>query len=482
MALPMTRQDKHPKTGAYWVRKAVPVSLRPVIGKRELVADVGDQGPSEACRRRGARLGQPWQSLSSIQERTVSTFLSTIPMSELTEAHLERLITDGAAESRELEFKRDPYGDSKDAKREFLKDLTALANTFGGHLIIGVAEHSGLASEIIAITDRGFDEEKLRLENLLRDAVEPRLTGVQIQEISIRSGGVALAVRVPKSWNAPHRVLIGDNRFYGRSSAGAFSMDVEQLRAIFLGASDAESRVRQFRDRRLSAISCGDTPVRLQPPNFGTDPNNIGAQIRKATALRPASSHGLLVLHVVPLSPIPQAFDMMRARGLVEEFAPFRENGWYQNRANLDGLLIVAGNEQDQNVSAYAQVFRTGQIETVRPMQYRPDFVSPREVRVGLVDAVPRYLKGLGALGYDPPFVVMASLLDMKGISLVSQHGGHLFPADREDLVIDPIIIDANNLASSVETYLLPIFDAFWNAFGVLQAPAFDSSAWNPPY
>jgi hypothetical protein len=48
--------------------------------------------------------------------------------------------------------------------------------------------------------------------------------------------------------------------------------------------------------------------------------------------------------------------------------------------------------------------------------------------------------------------------------------------------VIDPIIIDANNLASSVETYLLPIFDAFWNAFGVLQAPAFDSSAWNPPY
>jgi integrase len=44
----MTRPYQHPKTGTYWVRKAVPKELRPVIGKRELIRTLGTKNPDEA--------------------------------------------------------------------------------------------------------------------------------------------------------------------------------------------------------------------------------------------------------------------------------------------------------------------------------------------------------------------------------------------------------------------------------------------------
>ncbi len=76
----------------------------------------------------------------------MTTFLSAISIAELSEAHIVRLIADSVAESRDLDYNRSPYGDDREAKREFLKDVTALANTFNGHLIIGMAEVDGIAS------------------------------------------------------------------------------------------------------------------------------------------------------------------------------------------------------------------------------------------------------------------------------------------------------------------------------------------------
>ena len=45
MSLAMIRPFKHPQTGVYWVRKAVPVALRAVVGKRELVRSLGTKDP-----------------------------------------------------------------------------------------------------------------------------------------------------------------------------------------------------------------------------------------------------------------------------------------------------------------------------------------------------------------------------------------------------------------------------------------------------
>jgi integrase len=53
MALTMIRPYRHPKTGVYWLRKAVPAPLRAAVGKRELTRSLGTKDPREAKSKAG---------------------------------------------------------------------------------------------------------------------------------------------------------------------------------------------------------------------------------------------------------------------------------------------------------------------------------------------------------------------------------------------------------------------------------------------
>ena len=54
----MTRPTKHPKTGIYRVRKAVPESLRPFVGRREVTVNLRTREPREAAAKAPAALIQ----------------------------------------------------------------------------------------------------------------------------------------------------------------------------------------------------------------------------------------------------------------------------------------------------------------------------------------------------------------------------------------------------------------------------------------
>jgi predicted HTH transcriptional regulator len=53
---------------------------------------------------------------------------------------LEQLVADRVPEGRELEYKRELPGNADEDKREFLYDVTSLANASGGFLIYGIEE------------------------------------------------------------------------------------------------------------------------------------------------------------------------------------------------------------------------------------------------------------------------------------------------------------------------------------------------------
>ena len=56
MALAMARPWKHPKTGVYWLRKAVPKELRVLVGKLEEKRTLGTKEPTAAKRLHAAAL------------------------------------------------------------------------------------------------------------------------------------------------------------------------------------------------------------------------------------------------------------------------------------------------------------------------------------------------------------------------------------------------------------------------------------------
>jgi integrase len=85
MALPMARPWKHPKTGIYWLRKRVPDTLRPIVGKLEEKQSLKTRDPAEAKKlfaQALAALEAKWANLrappQSITEKQAHEFVAPV--------------------------------------------------------------------------------------------------------------------------------------------------------------------------------------------------------------------------------------------------------------------------------------------------------------------------------------------------------------------------------------------------------------------
>lgn len=82
-------------------------------------------------------------------------------ISTITEADLQRLVDEGRRQDIQLEFKQALPGNSNDARKEFLKDVTTMANSSGGDIIYGIREErsnpdeAGKAAELVGVGAAG---------------------------------------------------------------------------------------------------------------------------------------------------------------------------------------------------------------------------------------------------------------------------------------------------------------------------------------
>jgi hypothetical protein len=250
-----------------------------------------------------------------------------------------------AAESRTLEFKSEMPDDAK-----LIQGISAFANATGGDFVIGVtASADGVAASVVGVVMANVDAEKLRIEQILRSGLEPRLPRIDFQPIPCpQAGRHVLVIRTARSWVGPHRV-VKDNKFYGRNSAGKYPLDIGELRSAFLLGERAAERIRAFQADRLAKILGGATPVPLGP--------------------------GAVVLHVVP-SPAPFSFSGRDFAVALQSGTHFPlplqgPGGGNSYRYNLDGVVNAA--PVREGVYRYAQMFRSGAIEGALPMSLRDD-------------------------------------------------------------------------------------------------------------
>jgi predicted HTH transcriptional regulator len=89
--------------------------------------------------------------------------IDSLKIENINETDIQNLIVNSISERMNLEFKRDVFGGSDEAKREILKDISALANSMGGDLVIGIEATDGIAKSIFPITGTPADKEILRL-------------------------------------------------------------------------------------------------------------------------------------------------------------------------------------------------------------------------------------------------------------------------------------------------------------------------------
>jgi hypothetical protein len=374
--------------------------------------------------------------------------LGNFNFDDITENDLKGLVDAGVPEGFNIEYKRDCYGNSDSDKKEVLKDISSFANSFGGHLIIGIEENKGLPIIIRGLQKINPDAEVQRLENLIRDGIEPRITGIKIKTVSIASGDFVIVIRIPRSWNPPHRVRAGNvNRFYVRNSSGVHEVSVEELRALFNLSATTQDRIQAFRRERLAILSADEGPMKIE-------------------------HEGRLILHLVPLSAFGhgQSLDVKNIFDKHSYFRPISSAGMNQ-RFNLDGVINFRGGDK---CYGYTQIFRTGIIEATKSALIREQngtkFLPGLPLGRDIFEVLPGYLEGLKILDVPPPFVVMISLQELYGASLAYKQNIYDFessiPFNKSELILPEILIEDYGSAEDYQKRMRPAFDAIWNAAG----------------
>ncbi len=291
------------------------------------------------------------------------------------------------------------YGGTDAETKEFLKDVSSFANTAGGHLIIGLDETGGVPTKISPLSEDP-DKDLQRLENLARDGIEPRIAGLRMKSIQLGAGGHVILLRIPKSWNPPHRVSARNtNRIYGRNSAGAYEFSVEELRVVFTSTASALDRVRAFRAERLAKIDAGEAIAPL------------------------AQNCGRLVVHLVPSAAfgLENQIDLQRAHSAQSLLRPMQSMG-FSPQINFDGFSILS-HGSDGKCWSYTQLFRNGAIEAVKvrvvsDLQQGSLFIPSLDFDRWIFECLPKYLSAQQLLDVPPPIVLMISLQGVRGAYL----------------------------------------------------------------
>lgn len=379
-------------------------------------------------------------------------------LADASEHHLIALVETGVSENTYLDFKRDlPSRDAR-GTQDLVADVSAFANSSGGDLIYGVNEDGeGRAAEIVPQAGN-MDEETRRVQDVLMNGIEPRVPGLQVVPIPV-PGGFVLAVRVPQSWAGPHRVK-SNNAFYLRENGRKRTLDVPEIRGLFLRSDQQAQRVRDFRTERLSQILAGGAPHRLVH----------GALLIGHFAPTQAA------LGEVAVDPVPY----MRNRRL-----PVLSSTIPGARINADGALVVR-NPRPEGTHGYSQLFRNGYFETVKVLAAAPEELAPlgsiayEHEFIALVRALRAEYTHLG-IGTE--MTCMVSLLRANRAELglnrwdynLEDHQGYF---DRETLVLPDVLMPAE---LTEEQALRPVFDLMWQSAGIERSFNYDEAGnWLP--
>lgn len=196
------------------------------------------------------------------------------PISQLNEEDLQSLIDNKERESSILEYKQEISGTDHE-KKEISKDVSAMANTEGGYLVIGIKEVSSQADAIIGTPKIiGKQPAEAWIENVLIANVRPKIS-ITPKVITLASNPdrVVIVLYIPKSPKRPHMVIAeGRNAYYTRHNYQANYADEHEVRSMFLESKSLGDEMKSFLSSRNLNDSLSD--------NFGITP--LSKQLSKS--------------------------------------------------------------------------------------------------------------------------------------------------------------------------------------------------------
>lgn len=370
-------------------------------------------------------------------------------LEEINESDLQHLIDAEIIEKKILDYKSELPRNTDKSKKKFLAAVSSFANASGGDIIYGITENReiGKPETLTGIEMENIDKEILRLEQIIRDGLEPNIpsSSSDIHPIFLKNSKYALIIRLGKSWLAPHRISFKKwDRFYSRSTNGKYRLDVPELKSAFILSESIGDKIKGFREIRISNIHANELPI-----PFYRSPK--------------------IALHLIPLTSFNpgQTYDLEISLYDIQPMLSSR----FDHRYNIDGLLTYSKFQDDDRSFSYVQLFRNGIIEAVNSKilwsGIGKKVIPITEIEEALIEYIPRYMNVYNKLNIDAPIFLFATLIDVKDYSITKKQSwisSRPYPIDRDIVLIPEIIIEKKKF--DLIKGLKPLFDSMWNACG----------------
>jgi hypothetical protein len=371
------------------------------------------------------------------------------------------------SEGKSIDYKRNLPGMSDSKKMEFLADVSSFANAIGGYLVYGIVEKEGIPVDICGLENINVDEVKQWFENIIRDGIKPRITGILIKEVQLKeSGKYVIVIKIPKSWALPHMITYKNHsKFYARNSSGKYQLDVQEIRNLFILSETIVEKIKNFRIERISKIVSGDTPVII-------------------------SDGPKLVLHILPIISfeISSNYDISSIELEIRNIITISGSSTF-HRYNIDGFVNIWQNHDLPFAFSYTQFFRNGIIEAVDSLLFgrntSENYIPSVAIETRLIEILERCITTIKRINIEPPLIVMLSLLNVYDLEFKASRYSlryedkRPFSIDRNELIIPEILIDDYDI--DIAKKMKPIFDAIWNSAGFPRSMNYDKNGnWNP--
>lgn len=373
---------------------------------------------------------------------------------------IKRLVANKVQEHRGLDYKRDFKISQDKDKKEFLYDISSMANTEGGIFVFGIEEskdekeqNTGTPEVVFGIEVENSDKLTQQIEDVIKWNTDPCITRVLIKFVLVEDKTV-LVIGIQKAFSLPIMVTFNESyKFYRRRNTGKYCVDVHELKEMFLQNQILKESAEKYRRERVMDV--------IQHRVF---PN-----LNQTT---------VFMIHVIPFTFQREKYiELSNAAnmGIQEAMKPMYVRGWdYMH--TVDGYCCFTSDHT--GLLAFDQICRNGIYELYSSQLFSDYHVGDgkfvkrlrgKEFISELCNKLTSSFEVIRKFDVEGPFLICMTLIGHKGGVIYDNNSWTQKQFLTNQIYFPPIMYAGENM--DFKNILKTNFDILWQAVGQAKSP-----------